>query len=1089
MNPAKSVACALFFVLVSPLAILQSSVLYGQSTNAAVTGRVTDPQKSVIVGANVTAINTGTNVRYEGISNNTGSYVIPNLPPGPYRVEVERPGFKTIVETGVVLHVQDTVELNFEMALGAVSESVTVTADSTNINTTDGTVSTTIDRNFAENLPLNGRSFQTLILLAPGTVLVPAGAGLTNGGTFSVNGQRANTNDFTVDGVSANLGGYINPCCPGQLNGANPNFTVAGTTQGMVSVDTLQEFKIQTSTYAPEFGRQPGGQVSLLTRSGTNDFHGTAFDYVRNDVFDASNWFNGYEQNPPIAKGKERQNDFGGTIGGPIFKDKTFFFFSYEGIRLLQPFTNLDTVPSTRLRQEAAPAYQAILNSWPIPDGAEFTTPCDPTTDPSCPPSGMKPTGAAPYTISQSFPTSLDSYSIKIDHTFSRAHIFGRYDDAPSHLTNPNGGTNPNLVNVATLQSRFLTLGADMTLRPTLVNELRLNYSVAASKFVVSQNVIGGAQLLNTSILYPQPFVQGTDEASWQLSLPTTFFSTFPGPAAKFSQRQINIIDNVSYSVGSHQLKMGVDYRRLFPVFFPTPAGVSYNVTSESDLTAGQVSFAQVQSQVVAHPIYTNLSFYGQDTWKVSNRLTLTFGLRWDLNPAPGERDGIRPLNVIGLATDPATATLAPLNSPMYKTTYDNFAPRFGLAYQIRQSPRHESVLRTGFGVFNDLNSEQAAAGFGNAPFVNQSAPANNLSFPVANGVLSIPPIPAPLIPPYRTINAIDPNLELPFTLQWNVSIEQALGQSQSLTISYVGSAGYRLLRTDYLFNFSPNFQDAFLLRNGSSSNYESLQFQFNRRLSRGFQALASYTYSHSIDNASDAVVTQSASVTGTSFLNPNVDRGNSSFDLRQAFRGALTYNIPRWNANAVSKAILGGWSVDAIGVAQTGLPVDLSGGFYCLTVNFYCIQLRPNVNPGPPMYLYGSACAASNGNVPCPGGMRFNPAAFSSVPTDGSGNPIFDPGLFNGSLGRNVMRGFGAWQMDFALHRQFNITERVNLQFRSEFFNVFNHPNFGTPDNFVPDGIFGEATSTLNRSYQSLNQLYQIGGPRSIQFALKLQF
>src|SRR6266436_4409803 len=322
-----------------------------QTTNATLNGQVTDTSGAAVPNAKVVVVNDATNVRYETKTNNDGIYVEPNLPPGIYHIEITKEGFKTVMQPGIELHVEDARAANYTLQVGATSETVTVQAQSYMMNTQDASVSTTIDRNFAENLPLNGRSLQTLVLLTPGTVLTAVNVSPGNGGSFSVNGQRASANSFTVDGVSANLGGFLSQNSLGLLNGANPDFTIAGTTQGMVSVDALQEFKIQTSTYAPEFGRQPGGQISLLTRSGTNTFHGTAFDYLRNTVFDANNWFNDARS---LAKGAERQNDFGGTVGGPIFKEKTFFFFSYEGLRLLQPFSHRFRVPSLRLRAEAA---------------------------------------------------------------------------------------------------------------------------------------------------------------------------------------------------------------------------------------------------------------------------------------------------------------------------------------------------------------------------------------------------------------------------------------------------------------------------------------------------------------------------------------------------------------------------------------------------------------------------------------------------------------------------------------------------------------------------------------------------------------
>jgi hypothetical protein len=1082
--------------LLSPLVISHQSLLDAQSETASLSGVIQDPKGGVVpdVEVTVTRIETGTVATTK--TNGAGIYSFPSLQPGHYHLVLQKPGFKEIAIKDFELHTQDKSEQNFSLEIGSVSETVTVSADSININTTDATVSTTIDRNFAENLPLNGRSFQTLVLLTPGTLMVGRSGSGTNAGTsgdtdqFSVNGQRSNSNSFTVDGVSVNLGGNLSASNPGQATGANPSFTIAGTTQGMVSVDALQEFKVQTSTYAPEFGRQPGGQVSLLTRSGTNDFHGTAFDYFRNTVLDANNWFNDQQGLP---KGVERQNDFGGTLGGPILKNKTFFFFSYEGLRLLVPKTQNLTVPSIRLRQEAASAYQSILGSWPIPVLPEETIPnpgpCTPPVVP-CPPI---PTGAAPYTLSQSAPSNIDSYSVRVDQTLgTRAHLFGRYSDTSS---------DSGLIGIPTtglekLRGRALTLGTDVAIRPTFSNELRLNYSVNVSTLRNVLNLVGGAKAFDESVLFPKPLVGGADAATWELSLPRSDFAITSGSQGKYSQRQINLIDSVSYSIGSHQIRSGVDYRRLFPILGTPALGAYYGIFSESELKAGNVSFSNASASLVAHPIYTNFSAFGQDTWRVSNRLTLTYGLRWELNPAPGERDGLQPFNVIGL-NDPATATLAPLNSKLYTTTYNNFAPRIGVAYQVRQSAGRETVIRGGFGVFYDLNSEASAIGFGAAPFGNAGLPATNAPFPFAPGTLQIPTVPTPATPPFSEVWAIDPNLKLPYTLQWNISLEQALGRSQSFTTSYVAGSGYRLLRTSYLFNPNMNLGTIFDLQNASSSNYQSLQLQFNRRLSQGLQALVAYTYSHSIDDASDGLTFLTTAPSGTAFVNPNIDRGNSDFDLRHAFRAGITYNIPLLNRNFLTKAVFGGWSTDAIALAQSSLPVDLLGNFYLFPgIGVYELGLRPNVVRGLPLYLYGTQCAqvfgpvsqGGNGSLQagqsCPGGMGFNPAAFLPVPADANGLPT----QTEGDLGRNVMRGFGIWQVDFAIHRQFNLTERINLQFRGEFFNLFNHPNFASPSGNLQFG-FGLAGATLNNSLTGLNSLYQIGGPRSIQLALKLSF
>src|SRR6266478_2708975 len=338
-----------------------------QMETATLSGTVTDPTGAVVAGAEVRAVRIDTGTNYVSTTNTSGRYLIVGLQPGHFRIFVTKQGFKQIELTDVTLNVQDTVSRNFSLEVGAASESVTVNANDLKINTTDATVSTVVDRQFAENLPMNGRSFQTLIQLTPGVVLTQS----TNyeAGQFSVNGQRASSNYWMVDGVSANIGtAAAATLIPGNgFAGSLGSFSAQGGTNSLVSVDALQEFRILTSTYAPEFGRTPGGQISIVTRSGTNTFHGSAFDYLRNDVLDANDWFGNFAGLP---KPEERQNDFGGTLSGPILKDRTFFFFSYEGLRLRLPQTLLSTVPDDitvpgglNARQNALQVLQPYLNA------------------------------------------------------------------------------------------------------------------------------------------------------------------------------------------------------------------------------------------------------------------------------------------------------------------------------------------------------------------------------------------------------------------------------------------------------------------------------------------------------------------------------------------------------------------------------------------------------------------------------------------------------------------------------------------------------------------------------------------------------
>jgi len=507
-------------------------VLRAQSTNASLTGRVTDPSKAFIADARVAAISAATNFRYETTSNTSGGYYLENLPPGLYQIEIEKPGFKKLIKPEVILHVLDALEINFEMTLGSASETVTVQAGAPLLNTESGTVSTVIDRTFVEDIPLNGRSFQTLIMLTPGVVVTATA--FDDQGQFSVNGQRADANYFTVDGVSANFGvtGYF-PLVQA-AGGALPALSASGGTSSLVSVEALQEFRVQTSSFAPEFGRTAGGQISIVTRSGTNSFHGTAFEYFRNDVLDANDWFSNFNHLPKPA---ERQNDFGGIFGGPIFKDKTFFFFSYEGLRLRQPATQQTTVPDNASRQQAPAAMQPFLNAYPIPNGPEVGP------------------GLAQFNGSYSNPSSLDAYSIRVDHAInSKLSLFGRYNYSPSEFAQRGPLITTERV-LSTSQSgassiQTFTFGLNQVLTPRISNEMRANYSNdrVATKYVPDN--FGGAVPLPDSLVFPS----GSSSANGSFALNINGAGVYTqGKNATDEQRQVNLIDNVSWSENNHQ--------------------------------------------------------------------------------------------------------------------------------------------------------------------------------------------------------------------------------------------------------------------------------------------------------------------------------------------------------------------------------------------------------------------------------------------------------------------------------------------------------------------------------------------------------
>jgi hypothetical protein len=1067
------------------LLVFSSSGLRAQSTNASVKGRVIDPSKAVIVDAKVAAISADTNVRYETTSSSSGEYYLTNLAPGPYRMEVEEPGFRKLVKPDVVLHVQDALDIDFEMTIGSASETVTVQAATPVVNTESATVSTVVDHTFVEDIPLNGRSFQTLILLTPGVVVTPTA--LDNQGQFSVNGQRADANYFTVDGVSANFGvtGFF-PLLQ-SAGGALPALTASGGTNSLVSVDALQEFRIQTSSFAPEFGRTPGGQISIVTRSGTNAFHGTLFEYFRNDVLDARDWFANFNHLPKPA---ERQNDFGGVLGGPVFKDKTFFFFSYEGLRLRQPVTQTTAVPDAASRQQASAAMQPFLNAYPVPNGAEL---------------GF---GLAQFNASYSNPSSLDAYSVRIDHIInSKLSLFARYNYSPSDLDQRGAPFTSTALSTRDLDDSAVdtfTVGLTQLIKPAISNEVRANYSNHRLGTKFDLDDFGGAVPPADSLLFPTG-ISPTNSAFLLLIIGAGEYGQ--GVAATDEQRQVNLIDNLSLTTGSHQLKFGVDYRWLSPFSSPFAyrqfaafSGVmscSAQPCTEKPgyALSGTASFAQPATFEATALLSQNFSFYGQDTWKITPRLTVTYGLRWDINPPiKGKNSASDPFTVTGL-NNPTTIALAPRGTPLYDATYGNVAPRVGVTYQLRQTANWATVLRGGFGIFYDLGQGSLA---GYSSFFPYSATktikpsptpcpsgTTGICFPLSVGDAAPPPLTTN--PPVNTILVADPHLKLPRTYQWNVALEQSLGSSQSLSLTYIGAIGRDLLRITNLFD-PPNFQAIELTDNSATSDYHALQLKFERRFSRGLQALASYSFSHSIDIASTDSSANEFNTPGI-LGSPNVDRGNSDFDIRHSFTGGVTYNLRSPRSQKGFRAVAAGWSVDSFVLARSAPPVDLVSGV--VFAGGVALNPRPNLVPGMPLEFFGSQY---------PGGKAFNntPGAVAGGCSDGSqsvGPFCPAPKGRQGDFGRNVLRGFGAWQADVALQRQFHVTEQMGLRFRAEFFNIFNHPNFGSPTNTITSPLFGRSTQTLASSLGSgganggFNPLYQIGGPRSIQLAFKLQF
>ena len=1012
--------------------------------NAELSGRITDPSDLTVPNARVVVQSADTGASRTVSSNQQGEYSVPALLPGPYNITVDANGFQTLHQNGIVLEVDQRARLDFALAVGSSAETITVQGSAPLLNTSDASVSTVIGNRFVENLPLNGRSFSSLIDLTPGVVLTSP-----NGfeqGQFGVNGQRPDANYFMVDGVSANLGtagdgNLLRQGGAGQL----PTTSAFGGTSNLVSLDALEEFRIQTSTFAPEYGRTPGAQISVVTKSGTNTFHGTAFEYFRNDKLDANDWF---ANRSALARPELRQNDFGGVLGGPIRKDRLFFFGSYEGLRVRQPHIANTYVPSLASRQNAPAAVQPLLNAFPLPNGPDLGN------------------GTAAFSAGYSDPSTLDSSGIRIDYLpWQRVTVFGRYSDAPSRI-DQRGGGRYEYSNIQEIKYRtqVLTLGNNQALTPRLTNEVRFNYSRSNADNFNTLDNFGGAVLPPDSVLYPS-FASPRNAGFLFFADPTpNGIAFFTGKFGNNLQQQINVTDNLSRIVGAHQVKLGVDYRRINSkagLFAYSSQAIFLTLSNVLANTMPQAFIGSRSDNVQL--VFQNISMFAQDAWKATRTLTITYGLRWEYNAAPSSPNGTLPFTVTQVSNF-AIMTLAPQGTPLWHPQKDDFAPRLGVAWQARPN----LVFRAGAGIFYDLGYSDVANGASAWPYTQQKIIANT-SFPLSAANATPPPFST--TPPVVYLAVVDPNHVLPRTYEWNAAVERSLGKADVITVTSVGAAGRKLMRQDIYNRPNPNFTGEFdLMRNGAASSYQALQAQFRHRFAHGLHTLLSYTWSHSIDNVSSDAYYANVPPGASS------DRGSSTYDIRQTFSGAISYNIPA-PGGGIWKSIFGSWSTDSIVYARTAPPVNVVtgqnpfGGFLSGATS---VQ-RPDLVSGVPLGI-------ADPNVA--GGKRLNQAAFS-VPT----------GPVQGNLGRNTLNGFGATQIDLTLRRQFKLRERLSLQARADFFNIFNHPNFGSPINYLTSPLFGQSTQMLGASLGSggqnggLNPLYQIGGPRSAQLALKLQF
>jgi hypothetical protein len=1054
-GPATLRSFLLMILLCCPASPWNRSA-FGQADTALVSGEVVDQKGAFIPSAQITLQESSTGVASTTASTSSGAFTLPPVKPGHYQLSISKEGFADTRITDIVLNVGDQKNLIVKLKVGQNSEIVSVNGDALNLNTTDGTVSTVVDRQFVENLPMNGRSFQSLLTAVPGVVSLPGGNEL------AINGQRPDENYFTVDGVSANVGasGSLagNNSGTGGYSGSAANFNSLGTTQALLSIDAMEEFRAATSTYSAEYGRVPGGQFSLTTRSGTNNLHGSLYEYFRNEDLDANNWFNDYYG---TVATQERQNDYGGTLGGPVMipglyhgKDKTFFFFSYEGLRLVTPqAAQTYAVPDLAFRQAVPDSLKFYINAFPLPNGSEMGN------------------GFAALVGAFSTPSNQSAVSIRIDHSLSdRFKFFARYNGSPSNSAGYCTGCYTPLAILSLVSSRtdLGTAGLTSVIAPAVSNDLRFNLTDVSSSSNYRFSNYNGAVTPDLSISIPE-YVAGHTYISpymhWGL-----YAGWYDFPNSN-NQLQLNIVDSTIVSVRSHRVTFGVDYRRI-STWLSNPALEEYAAwNSEASVIANTADHsAQIRKSPYSSfgPLSNNLSFFIQDDWKAKPDLSLSFGLRWDIDPAPTDTEGREPYTATQI-TDLATTVVAPHGTPLWQTQYGKFAPRFGIAYQARRDPATGIVLRGGFGLFYDNANSIAAYGY-NGIGVKNAVSILDSAFPYTASQVASVSGPSLATPYAYAVYAPDPHMHGPYTSEWNAALEQALGTKQSLTITYVGSGGKKLIRGTYYYPAllgNTAFASSGLLTtysNGSISNYNALQVQFQRQLSRRLQLLSSYTWSHALDNTSSNAISLS------------YEYASSDNDVRDSFQLSGTYQIPGSHYRGYLSVLTENWDLNARVQARSALPVNVTGTSAFLSSGdeqYY----YPNRNPGVPLYIYDHTL---------PGGRKINYQGFTIATDPSTGADI------QGDAGRNIARSLGMVQADIAVHKEFVVRENLRLQFRAEAFNVLNHPMFGSVYSSLTNGeqYFGRFYTTLNEQVTTqMSSLYQSGGPRSLQLALRLRF
>ena len=1081
------------------LVLILAGPISAQTFRGSILGTVTDANDAVVPAATVTARNVATGIERSAVTDEFGNYSISELQIGSYQVTVSKSGFQTLITNEVNVEVAGERRVDAKLAVAGTSDEVVI-APTAQVTTTSNTLGGTISTRAAEDLPVNGRDFTKFLVLVPGATGDPSGATDSPGsfGLFSANGNRGRANNYLLDGTDMNDGYRNLPA----INEAG----VFGTPATILPVEAISEVAV-LSNFEAEYGRNSGAVVNIVTKSGTNDLHGSLFEFFRNNALDARNFFNP-EPDPQTAF---RNNQFGGSLGGPIVRNKTFFFFAYEGQRERVGLNSTARVPDPRefaaLGGPTNPVIARLLarNPWPAPNR---------------PLPIFDDTGAPNLFVTTRALNDVDSMIGKIDHSFNEQNqLTGRYFFGNSNQSFPlailAGNVLPGYNTVTPTRVNLISLSYLKLFSSTKVNEIRFGYNrFVESFFPEDQDFDPNSIGLNTGVASSQdfglPFIRIRNDPIGSLA---SIGATLSVPRGRVDTNW-QAIDNFSWKLDRHDLKFGYEFRRTFVnAFFDAGYRGRLDFDSLADFLSGTLSGGRSARGDSRRGTFQNShAGFLQDTFRWRPNLTFNMGLRYDYFGVIAEErnrfsifDPTRGLVQVG------TGGL----DKLYPGDWNNFSPRIGVAWDI--NGKGKTVVRAGWGLFYDAFSQDFFVGqlpfntFNPGPAYNPIGPSAVLfSFSTIPVILNNVPIFTDYLD--SDVFTVDPNLRTPYIQNYNLNIQHELFRNGVLQIGYVGSNGSKLFRyRDINQPIDPSVSTARPFDNGpfapsggtffyvnrlettAHSNYNALQTSFTLRNRHGWTAMINYTWSHSIDNASDGQDYVANATQPENSHRPDLERGNSNFDNRHRFVASFSYEIPNF---APSHPRLGqGWQVNGIVTLKSGNPFHVNlFDDYNGTGEFFP---RPD--------LVGDPYAGTSGHD------RFlNLSAFRVPCTLDTADPMNDgsaafcvPGTQHfGSLGRNSLIGPRYSNLDFSIFKTTPITERVKIQVRAEIFNLFNHPNFSSPllPGFSADASFNGIDPATGRGQGFLpitvtpdvgigNPFLGGGGPRNLQLGLKLIF